>query len=76
MPNPRPPTLYIRARSAGPNNELFGAVRINLVGREPRGRVARGQEYDELLGWLSERLLELEDADTGRPLVRRLLAKP
>ncbi len=56
-----------------PNNELFGAVRINLVGREPRGRVARGLEYDELLDWLSERFLELEDADTGEPLVRRVL---
>jgi predicted AlkP superfamily phosphohydrolase/phosphomutase len=56
-----------------PNNELFGAVRVNLVGREPRGRVARGAELDELLGWLTERLLELEDADTGRSLVRRVL---
>ncbi len=56
-----------------PNNELFGAVRLNLIGREPRGRVAPGPESEELLSWLSERFLELEDADTGQPLVRRVL---
>ena len=56
-----------------PNNELFAAVRLNLVGREPRGRVRPGTEADELLCWLSDELLHLIEPDTGRPLVRRVL---
>lgn len=57
-----------------PNNELIGAVRVNLVGREPRGVVQPGHEYDALLGELTSELLSLEDAErSGRRLVRRIL---
>jgi predicted AlkP superfamily phosphohydrolase/phosphomutase len=56
-----------------PNNELYAAVRLNLAGREPRGRVRPGPDADRWCDWLEARLLELTDADTGRPLVRRVL---
>jgi predicted AlkP superfamily phosphohydrolase/phosphomutase len=56
-----------------PNNELFAALRLNLRGREPRGRVRPGAEADEVLGWLADELGRLHDAETGRPLVRRVL---
>jgi predicted AlkP superfamily phosphohydrolase/phosphomutase len=53
-----------------PNNELYGGIRLNVVGREPRGRVRRGAEFDALADELRSALLELVDPDTGRPLVR------
>jgi predicted AlkP superfamily phosphohydrolase/phosphomutase len=56
-----------------PNNELYGAIRINLRGREPRGRVHSGAELDALTGMLREELLALEDPDTERPLVQEVL---
>lgn len=56
-----------------PNNEHDGAIRINLRGREPRGRVSPGDEHEALLGWLEDELLALRDPDTGRPLVRGVL---
>ncbi len=56
-----------------PNNELFGAIRLNLAGREPRGRIRPGTDKANWCDWLEARLLELRDADTGRPIVRRVL---
>jgi predicted AlkP superfamily phosphohydrolase/phosphomutase len=53
-----------------PNNELYGGIRLNVVGREPRGRVHRGPELDALVDELREAMLELVDPDSGRPLVR------
>jgi predicted AlkP superfamily phosphohydrolase/phosphomutase len=49
---------------------VFGGVRVNLVGREPRGRVRPGVEYDAVCAQLSEDLLALVNVDTGRPVVR------
>jgi predicted AlkP superfamily phosphohydrolase/phosphomutase len=55
-----------------PNNELFAAIRLNLVGREPRGRIRPGTDQLRWCDWLEERLLELRGLD-GRPIVRRVL---
>lgn len=46
-----------------------GHVFINLRGRQPRGIVEPGTEYELLLDELSEGLLSLRDADTGADLV-------
>lgn len=54
-------------------NDYSGAIRINLRGREPRGLVAPGAEYDALCGEIAEALLELTHVDTGRPVVREVL---
>lgn len=56
-----------------PNNELYGGIRINIVGREPRGRVRSGTEYDTLVRTLRDDLLALTDPASGRPLVRDVL---
>lgn len=56
-----------------PNNELYAALRLNLVGREPRGRVRPGREADELIAWISGELARLINPDTGRRIVRRIL---
>ena len=42
---------------------------INVRGREGKGLVRRGSEYEELVAELSARLLEIRDPDTGvRPI--------
>ncbi|HEY5712287.1 MAG TPA: hypothetical protein VIT38_10360 [Allosphingosinicella sp.] len=51
-----------------PNNSVYGGVRLNLVGREPRGRVCP-EEADRLLRSIEEELLALVNVDTGRPAV-------
>jgi predicted AlkP superfamily phosphohydrolase/phosphomutase len=55
-----------------PNNELSGAVRINLRGREPRGRVAPGDEYRAVVAQLRQDLRDLENPDNGAPVVREV----
>jgi predicted AlkP superfamily phosphohydrolase/phosphomutase len=53
-----------------PNNTVVGAVRLNLAGREPAGRIQPGDRR-EVLEWLSKRLRELVNVDTGGAVVRR-----
>jgi predicted AlkP superfamily phosphohydrolase/phosphomutase len=50
-----------------------GAVRINLAGREPRGRVEPGPDYSAVLRYLEEELRQLRDEDTGDPVVTDLV---
>jgi predicted AlkP superfamily phosphohydrolase/phosphomutase len=54
---------------AVPHNDLAGAVRVNLAGRERSGRVAPGAPYDALFDRLRRDLLEVRNLDTGRPAV-------
>jgi len=53
-----------------PNNELYGGIRLNVVGREPRGRVRRGAEFDALAEEVREEFLALVDPESGRAVVR------
>src|SRR3954468_22845296 len=53
-----------------PNNTVVGALRLNLAGREPAGRIQPGDRR-AVLDWLSKRLGELVNLDTGGPVVRR-----
>ncbi len=54
------------------NNEPYGAVRINLAGREPHGIVAP-TELDACIADLRRELLALVHVETGRPAVRQVL---
>jgi predicted AlkP superfamily phosphohydrolase/phosphomutase len=56
-----------------PHNEISGAIRVNLVGREPHGKVRAGTEFDELCGELTDHLLELRETSSGRPAVKRVV---
>jgi predicted AlkP superfamily phosphohydrolase/phosphomutase len=47
-----------------------GAIRINLAGREPSGRVMPGADYDMVCDQISTALLQLRNVETGRPAVR------
>ena len=55
------------------HNEISGAIRINLVGRERYGRIHRGTEYDAYCEYLISNFLELINLDTGEPLVQEVL---
>jgi predicted AlkP superfamily phosphohydrolase/phosphomutase len=67
------PDSELRRCYASPNNDVFGAIRVNVVGREPRGRVHPGAEYERFCEELERDLLALVNVGTGRRLVRRVL---
>jgi predicted AlkP superfamily phosphohydrolase/phosphomutase len=56
-----------------PTNEHASAVRVNLRGREPKGRIAPGAEYQAFCEILTADLLDLVNLDTGKPAVRAVL---
>ena len=55
------------------NNDPWGGVRINVIGREPSGKVARGAEFDACCEALAAALLALVNLETGRPLARQVV---
>jgi predicted AlkP superfamily phosphohydrolase/phosphomutase len=55
------------------NNYAHGGIRINLIGREPEGKVKPGKEFDSLCTELTKDLLDIVNAQTGKPIVRRIV---
>lgn len=55
------------------NGLPVGGLRLNLIGREPEGVLAPGPEADRFCETLAADLGAVVDADTGRPLVRRVV---
>lgn len=49
-----------------------GYVRINLKGREPQG-IVNPEDYDAVCRELEEKLLALRNANTGLPIVQRVI---
>ena len=67
-----------RAKSlyfAVPCNDNAGAIRINLAGREPKGRVATGEIYERTVTGLCDALAEIRDS-AGRPAVSEFVRNP
>ncbi|MFB2935946.1 alkaline phosphatase family protein [Aerosakkonemataceae cyanobacterium BLCC-F154] len=56
-----------------PNNDTYGGIRINLVDREPNGKINPGAEYEAFCQQLTEDLLAIVNVDTGKPLVSRVI---
>ena len=54
---------------AVPTNNMAGAARVNLVGREPAGRAAPAREHDAPCRETAEAFLALENPATDRPAV-------
>jgi predicted AlkP superfamily phosphohydrolase/phosphomutase len=54
-------------------SDFNGAVRVNLAGREPAGRVAPGAEYDALCDELARELAALVNAATGEAAVEEVV---
>lgn len=51
----------------------FGQLFINLVDREPFGIVSPGDEYEEVLNDLIQRLSVLEDPETKHPVIEKIM---
>ncbi len=49
-----------------------GRIYINLKGREPRGSVEPGTEFEEVRARVAERLMQLRDPDGGAPVIARV----
>jgi predicted AlkP superfamily phosphohydrolase/phosphomutase len=58
-----------RTRAAIVYNNRCGAIRLNLAGREPHGRVAPGVEASRMLDELARELAALRDPASGEPIV-------
>jgi predicted AlkP superfamily phosphohydrolase/phosphomutase len=54
------------------NGLAVGGIRLNLVGREPAGLLAPDSEH-EFCQSLTRDLLEIVDADSGQPVVERVI---
>ncbi len=53
-------------------NNRCGAVRLNLVGREPHGAVQPGADADAVLADITAALFELRQPSSGEPIVARV----
>jgi predicted AlkP superfamily phosphohydrolase/phosphomutase len=52
-----------------------GRIFINLKGREPRGSVSPGAEFEEVRSRITERLLALRDPHDGAQVIKRVLTR-
>ncbi len=67
------PTLWSRMPAFSlPLQETFSALRINLIGREPRGRIRPGEEYRRYLDAFTGELSRLTNVENGTPAVERV----
>lgn len=55
------------------NNDPEAGVRLNVVGREPRGLIEPGRDFDQMCDWLAQQYFSLTDVVTGEPLVDDVL---
>jgi predicted AlkP superfamily phosphohydrolase/phosphomutase len=53
-------------------NDRTGGIRINLTGREAHG-IVRPENYDELCARLAADLREVQNAETGEPLIADIM---
>jgi predicted AlkP superfamily phosphohydrolase/phosphomutase len=51
---------------------MYGNIYINLKGREPKGVVAAGREYEDLRNQIIEKLVGLRDPDTGAKIIEKI----
>lgn len=63
------PLVWSRTRAYVALGHMYGHLFVNLRGREPRGIVAPGAEYERLLAELQQRLLSVRDPEDGSPIL-------
>lgn len=56
-----------------PHNDNAGAIRINLKGREPNGKISPGESLESKIEELRNLLFEIKDIDSGLPLVSEII---
>jgi hypothetical protein len=55
------------------NNFAHGGIRVNLIGREPEGKVHPGKEFDTFCAELTSDLMDIVNLQTGKPIVQRVI---
>ncbi len=55
------------------NNYATGAIRFNLKGRESRGLLDRGSDFDRYCVRLEQDLMQIVNTESGEPLIKRFL---
>lgn len=69
----REPLLSAHTRAAAQPNNRCGAIRINIRGREPYGRVSPGREREALIAQIRSALHELHEPLSGQCIVERVV---
>ena len=67
--------MYMTSRRhffATEHNENSGAIRFNLKGREPLGKISP-QMFDTVCDTLIRKLLNIKNSETGGPLVKKVI---
>lgn len=54
---------------------LWELLWINLQGRQPKGIVARGEQYERLRDYIMDQLIQARDYKTGRRVIREVFRK-
>lgn len=57
---------------AMPKLDGFSALRVNLIGREPDGRILPGSDYHDYVSEFESEIISWVNADTGEPAVDRI----
>lgn len=72
---PRPPGIDPAVSKCFPveNNYAHGGIRVNVVGREPNGKVAPGEQFEAFCERLTRDLMEIRNLATGQPVVSRVI---
>ncbi len=55
------------------NHNRCGAIRVNLVGREPMGRVRPGDDFEAYCDALTSDLMDIVNVDSGEKLVQQVV---
>ena len=66
------PKLWSRRPAFALPFDVISSLRVNLSGREPRGRIRPGEEYRRYLDAFTAELLQLTNVETGGPAVERI----
>lgn len=53
--------------------DYSGAIRINLIGREPNGKIKAGEEYDKICQDITDLFLGFRHTQSGRPVVKQVI---
>ena len=61
-----------RRAFAVPNNEVVGAIRLAVAGRDAGGTIAPGEEYRRVCREIAGALSELTEPASGRPVVAKV----
>jgi predicted AlkP superfamily phosphohydrolase/phosphomutase len=66
---------WARSRAFAEPDFGSGWIRLNVRGREPEGMVEPGDEYEQLLGELTDELLQLTHPASGAPAAARVMPR-